>query len=293
MLFSQFKSLVLAFLVGVITLGPQARPASGGLVIDAGYDLLFTLDASFDFEGAGGLGLVNFVGRPIHRFDFEPSIANFLPQVLPNTVPQTPVPTGKQLVRRTDTILQRLDGVSFNAFYDPSDVSTLESATIPIEFLALKLRSADAIDWSAFGGVANEYVKASIAEDNGSTMTIRNDFTFDSELKIDLTLTGMTSGAELGVTGLTFEQYGGPWGRTPLSDDVLIPGVNFHLNGANGLHDFFTGIALHGPNHIHRTIDIGAATAVPEPSSLVLFGLGTLGAGFARRRRLRKVNPVC
>lgn len=52
---------------------------------------------------------------------------------------------------------------------------------------------------------------------------------------------------------------------------------------ANG--DLGTAIGQIGGNDRH--------VVCPEPSSLVLFGLGTLGAGFARRRRLRKVNPVC
>jgi len=291
MLFSQFKSLVLAFLVGVITLGLQARPASGGIVVDPGYDLLYTISADFNFRGAGGLHVVEFVGEPILDFDFGPSSGNFLPQTSPNTNPN--VPLGLQYVGRTDTIIQRRDGVSLPV-HDPA-LHPLFAQT-PIEMVALSLRSKNQLDWRFVGGVNEEFIKTVNVVDNGSFMNIFNDFTFNSFLDISFQLEGLTSGAKTPSIRKIFIADPGTWSHTPSSVNpapVLISGVNYFLNGTNGGSDFFTGYSFHDAgDSTHVTIDINAVAA-PEPSSLVLFGLGTLGAGFARRRRLRKVNPAC
>jgi len=266
MLFWQSKNLVMLCFLVASALTVQVRPASGGMVIvDPGYDLLYTVNAVYDFQGAGGLNNVPFVGVPIPSFDFGAGAVN---------------------VGLTDTILQRMSGVVLPG-YDPLDPSTLASATIGLKMVALSLRSASAIDWSFFGGIANEYVSASLVQDLGSTMTIYNDFTFDSMLSFEIALTGAISSATI-TQSLNFTQAGASWGRIPTFGDVLIDGVNYNLNNNQDINtDFFAGLAEHGPAHIHDTVDVNH---VPEPSSVVVFGLGLLSAGIVIRKLPRKVN---
>jgi hypothetical protein len=254
MLFSQFKKLALSCLVGVITLAVQVRPASGGMVLP-GYDLLYTV--SGDFQGN------EFVGVPIGAFDFGSGPVN---------------------VGSTDTIIRRING----GLPSPGGLE------IDVEMVALSLQSKNPLDWSSFGGVNGEFVKTVNVVDKGSKMTIFDNFTFNSILKISFQLAGLTSGELTPFIDKTFTQTNGKWSHTPSTanvDPILIPLVNFELNGVNGDNDFFTGTAFHDAGDgTHTTIDINA---VPEPSSLVLFGLGTLGAGFVSRRRLRKVDAAC
>jgi len=258
----------------MITMGLVLQPssASGGFVnIMSGYDLLYTVSSSFDFGGAGGLGVTPFVGVPLNTYNFG---------------------GGPKNVGATDTILHRLDPVT--------NLADGASQTINLAMVALSLQSQSQINWSGFGGIANEYVKTVNLVDTGSTMTITNSLdnvspqldefgTFDSNLKFNLQLQGVTSGVLSSVISVTMSQTGGTWGHIPLNDNVLINGVNNHLNGFNHENDFFTGFAHHGPDHIHETCDINNC---PEPTSMFAIGLACMAAGgrFARKRRLQQAT---
>lgn len=255
-------------MIAILSLG---SPCRGALVVGQGHDLLGTVASQYNFGGAGGLGIVHFVGVPIGTFDFGSGAVN---------------------VGSTDTILKRNSIVNLP---DPTP-PILASQTIPIEIKALSLRSATPLNWSGFGGIAGEFVRTILVADTGSSMKIYNgplDTTpnpdvigqFDSTLNFDILLQGMTSGASAPFS-LTFTQTGGLWTREPPGPSaVLIDGVNHKLNGIDTSTDFFTGFAHHisGP-HFHDTIDI---SAVPEPGSLSLIVLGLSVTGLALGRRKR------
>ncbi|MCY2979938.1 MAG: PEP-CTERM sorting domain-containing protein [Planctomycetota bacterium] len=250
----------------MITMGLVLQPssASGGFVtINSGYDLLLTLAASFDFQGAGGLGVTPFVGVPLGTYNFGAGSVN----------------TGA-----TDTILHRLDPVI--------NLADGASQTVNLEMVALSLRTKNQIDWSGFGGSANEYVKTvNLINTGGSTMTITNSVadlvnesgTFDSNLNFSIQLEGVTSGVLSPTISLALIQTGGTWEQIPPFENVLIDGVN-----KNG---FYTCVADHGPAK-HVTVDVNC---VPEPTSSFAIGLACMaaGGGFARRRRLKKQRSSC
>jgi hypothetical protein len=262
----------------LITMGLVLHPssASGGFVnIMTGYDLLRTREASFNFHGAGGLGVTPFVGVPLGTYNFG---------------------GGNKDTWNTDTLVHRLDPVT--------NLSDGASQTIDIEMVALSLQSQNQINWSAFGGNASEYVKVVNVVDNGSTMTITNSVadlspllengTFDSIIKITFGLQGVDSGATLGNISKTFSQTGALWSHLPPPGILLIDSVNNKLNGSNHLNDFFpTGSGTSGIVHETPFGDIHIVDpVVPEPTSLFAIGLACMAAGgrFANRRRLKQTT---
>ncbi|MDX1929843.1 MAG: PEP-CTERM sorting domain-containing protein [Pirellulaceae bacterium] len=259
---AQLKNAWLILVVsGLVVVSPTSH-VHGAIIISQGWDLLYTVNASYNFGGAGGLNLVNFVGKPIPN--------------PPGTNPGTfDFGSGSVNIGQTDTILHRLQAVNL------PDLPTLASQTINLQIAALSLQSANPVNWSGFGGVANEFIQTVNLVDLGSTMTVYNNpfdpvpnpdviGKFDSNLKFSIQLRGMTSGVFSPVISLNMSQSGSLWTHDPVGNQVLIPGVNWKLNGVDTSTDFFTGFAHHGPDHIHDTIDINA---VPEPSSLLLTGL--------------------
>jgi hypothetical protein len=67
---------------------------------------------------------------------------------------------------------------------------------------------------------------------------------------------------------INLDSSGNHWGRTPPPGAVIVPGINYLLNGQNTEDDFWPiGIVNHnGPHPV--------TTAMPVPATLVLFGLG-------------------
>jgi len=258
----------------MITMGLVLQPssASGGFVtILPGYDLLVTESACYNFGAP--FGLVPFVGVPLNTYDFGSGSVN---------------------VGATDTIVRRIDSVT--------NLADGASQSINIAMTALSLRSRDQIDWSSFGGIANEYVKTVNVVDQGSTMKINNDFgvfstdcaTFDSTIKISFQLQGVTSGATASFGTKTFSMVGlGMWSHYPASSTVLIDGVNNNLNGLDHSNDFFTGFSQHilPDGGKHSTVDVNGIIC-PEPTSMFAIGLACMaaGGGFARRRRLQQAT---
>ncbi len=259
-------SLAPTFIVAlVLSLTTHCR---ADFIVAPGFDLLDTRSAIFDFgeltnapPELQNLGLQPFRGVRIDSFDFGGT---------------TGVVHG---LGTTSAIVRRLQEAN-----NPGNA--LPSVTIPLEMVALSLRSESALDLSSIGGSTNERVLVSLDQDSGnSNMTISFDDMnvglFDSVLDFSIVFEGEDSGIMIEGIPIRLESFGSTWTREPRPGTPLIMGVNHLLNGIDTTHDFFTGIARHGPDHVHRTI-----TANPEPSTIILVGLG--GIGIVGFRQVRK-----
>ncbi len=174
----------------------------------------------------------------------------------------------------TDTIVERLE--------DTDDLNQGDSDTIDIEIVALSLVSTAPVDVG--GTLFDVFVELDLASLGTMTITLDNppdgtdqpEGTFDSVLNLDLDALFQ----EVGNPGNSFnidivQQLTGasiPWSTT-LTGKPEFPGEgpNFFLVGIGeeehpsaGLHSF--------------------ETAVPEPTTLALMGLGLAGLGYRRRK---------
>lgn len=258
----------------MIIMGLVLHPsyARGGFVnIMSGYDLLTTAGGFFDLDGLGPLSPIPIVGLPLGTYNFGSGSVN---------------------VGTTDTIVHRLDPVT--------NLADGASQTIDVKMVALSLRSQFQIDVSAFGGIANEYVKTVNVQDLGSTMTITNSLDdllppaeggpFDVTIKMSYQLQGVTSGVILGTFSKTLLSLSGSslWTQLPNNSPTLIDGVNNKLNGLDHSNDFFSGFIT-----LDDTVSGGGSHIIsPEPTSLFAIGLACFAAGgrFARKRRLQQAS---
>ncbi len=212
-----------------------------------GYDLFMTL-AGTTFDG------VAFKGVPLGTFDFG----------------KGPVGTGL-----TDTIVQRLDNVN-----SPSGTTDLLMRALQLE--TTNPTALPGIDPT----VQNYFVTLNPDVASRGLMTINfAPQTFDSTLDVNFEIhAGSLNGPVVFAGETTLQSSGTAWQHPhPSPQDVLIPGVNYLLNGKNENNDFWPLGVLHTGPH-----PVVPATVSPEPSSLTLLGLGAFGAGvvgFWRRRQ--------
>lgn len=230
-----------------------AHNAVQAATVAPGYDLLYTLPGT-EYNFGGFAGVQSFSGVPLGTFDFGGT-------------------TGIQNVGETDTILYR------------TEAATSSDGLIDIEMVALSLRSDNV--FSLDGVSPAEYWTVNLLQDTGSTMNISFNAagtggTFDSNLNFLVEFVGETSNVSTGPIAVNMSQTDSTWGRDPLNNNILIPGINYHLNGFDNSEDFFTGIAMHGPQHTHKTIDING---VPEPSTYITFGAASVFLFFMARRK--------
>ncbi|NQZ23997.1 MAG: PEP-CTERM sorting domain-containing protein [Colwellia sp.] len=235
------------FFFGCLMLPSQAKAS---LIVESGFDLFTTVTPGTTFGG------FEFMGVPLGPFDFG---------------------TGPINVGNTDTIVKRLEQADGGGGTSGSD-------TIDIEIVALQLRSVDIIDLGA--GLNYYYATLSTTQQSLGKMTINFDNmlggTFDTsffDVFFDIRL-GSLSGAIVASNMINLNSSGNQWGRNAPTDAVKIPEINHMLNGNNTDHDFWSiGVVNHDGPHPVITAD------VPEPSTLLIFGLGLAVLGISQRKR--------
>jgi len=204
---------------------------------------------------------------------------------------------GVQNVGNTDTIVERLSPV------------TVSGGTTPLQLVALQLETVSAVTIAGLG-TGNLFVTLTPGAPETGSMTINSNDTFTSTLNITFdvhfgSLTGTTI-----ATGLTDTLNGsGFWSHTAPPGSVLIPGVNYLLNGmplpsnpsvwsdGDPTTDFWPagGPIVPGQPWIPLTEPEAGGqhsvdpTIVPEPNTAMVSALaaviGLAYAGWNRRRR--------
>lgn len=239
-----FSGILFALFTVAFPSTSQADP-----LVLRGFDL-FATDTSGTKVNLPGVGLPLFKGVPLGNFDFGAG----------------PVRTGN-----ADTIVQRLGD------------ATPASPTISLEILALQFMSLDPI---TFGGGTN-FLFITLQSVRGgpvSTGLMTINFgpegsphgTFDSTLDVFFDIRVGSLDGMIVFSGMkTLTAIDVPWSHFPPPDAILVPGVNFLLNGENQLNDFFpTGLVMHSnPDNSMHTV----ATATPEPTTLGLLAAGIAG----------------
>jgi hypothetical protein len=112
--------------------------------------------------------------------------------------------------------------------------------------------------------------------------------TFHSSLPVDFQiLVDSFTGPDAGlcpdtICKITFTADGN-WGRTPPPLALTIGGVDYQLNGTNTNNDFWPANfkECSGPNDCHPV-----TVTTPEPSALLLLGVGLLAAAAVERKRI-------
>jgi hypothetical protein len=236
-----------------------------------GWDLFETLPGTV-FNG------VPFTGVPLGTFDFTKGTFGDFGRGI-----------GTKPVDGTDTIVKRLD------------IANAPSEVIRAEMVALQLMSTVPANFGL--GVGTYFI--TLQSERGGPATVGNmtiDFgpegiphgTFDSffDVFFDVRLGGLNGPIALS-DHLLLTQSDAPWSHFPLLGELLIQGVNDNLNGQNNLNDFHPLAILQEveAGAVHVVKPAGAFVplqTVPEPSSMALFGFGTLamlGLGLRRVRR--------
>jgi len=251
------RSIVLALLTIFFTLAFPSAGQADPLVLP-GFDLFETRAGTT--VNLGPAGLQPFRGVPLGTFNFG---------------------NGDVAIFNTDTIVRRLGS------------ATPGSPIVPIEMVALQLASVNQFNLGA-GNDFHFVTLQSIRGGPASTGTITINFgpegvphgTFDSELTVHFDIrVGSLNGPIVFSNTLVLTASGVPWSHFPPLDAVLIPGVNFLLNGQNQLNDFFPEpFAEAKPDDAEHRV---RQATIPEPTTLSLLAIGIAGVA-ARVWKRRK-----
>jgi hypothetical protein len=259
----------LKFLLSGLAMGLACYAAPRGsraatVEVHSGYDLFQTIPSGTSFPGLG-----NLKGVPYGTFDFG---------------------SGAVFTGTTDTIVHRLDDAIATA--PPFPVT---APTIRLLMVGLQLETVIPVNFAG-NGLDNYFVTLQSARPQGgtaSTGTMDITFasaaggTFNSSLDVFFDIhKGSLSGAIVASSDTVLTTTGSPWGRIPPPGAMLIPGVNFLLNGTDTSQDFWPAGGLHtGPHEVGPAL---RQPPVPEPGTWILYlTAGAIVPAYARFHRRR------
>jgi hypothetical protein len=172
--------------------------------------------------------------------------------------------------------------------------------------VALSLESVSPVNIG--GSFFDVFVHLTPGTTSSGTMTINHEFpdngtpvregTFSSSFHLfftaDFTPTGAgTPFSFSGEENLT--QTGGLWSHEPPANALLVPAppsmnqiANLHLNRPAGFNDFFLIDSTLEISNIGGQHQVEAASAIPEPSTLLLLCSGLAGIAWIRKGSLSK-----
>jgi hypothetical protein len=251
-----FKPAMIFVVFGLIFALVLSGVSQADFIVAPGWDLLDTL------PGTNFLG-IPFTGVDLGSFNFGG-------------------PIGVKGTGNTDTIVQRL--AAANTEPGPG------TDTIPIELVALQLVSVNPIDLGAgpdFHYVTLQSARGGPASTGSMDITFNNPNggIFDSLINVffDIRM-GSLNGPIILSNNLPLTSDDVPWGRIAPPGAVTIPGVNLLLKGNGTPDQDFWPIGPFDEGHPQALHRVQAAT--PEPSSLLLLGIGILGIlGYGWRKR--------
>ena len=254
------RGVILGILIALFTVAFPSTSQADPLVL-RGFDV-FATDTSGTKINLPTVGFPLFKGVPLGSFNFGSG----------------PVNTGN-----ADTIIQRLGDAS------PAN------PTIALQVVALQFMSLDPIN---FGGGTNflfitlQSVRGGPASTGMMTINFGPEGsphgTFDSTLDVFFDIRVGSLDGMIVFSGMkTLTALNVPWSHLPPADAILIPDVNFLLNGQNQSNDFFPiGLVMHSsPDQSMHTV----LTATPEPTTLALLAAGIAGVA-ARVYKRRKTG---
>jgi hypothetical protein len=201
-------------------------------------------------EGGTMFEGINFQGVPLNTFNFGGSI-------------------GTLGVGNTDTIVQRLAP------------AVTVPGTFSLQMDALQLESVVPM----FPGNTYGFITLDSSQASTGTMDI-NAGTFSSSLNVYFDVRAGSLGGPIVATGaLALTSTDVAWSHNAPPGALLIPGVNYDLNGVNTSADFWPGQFTEIEPGARHEVD---PAAVPEPTTMIAGALLLLPFGSGAVRQLRK-----
>jgi len=180
-----------------------------------------------------------FEGVPLNNYNFGGSI-------------------GLHNVGNTDTIMQRM-GSSGNG------------QTVPLQMNALQVQSLAPVE----GTDEYDYLNLDSGNPSTGTMTINADGTYTSTLDVYFDIRFGSLSGPIESTGELTLNASGNWSPNAPPGALLIPGVNYDLNGVDTSGDFWpVGPVIYSDSSGDQ-LEL-EPTSVPESSTVALLGLGVV-----------------